>query len=254
MQVDRADGREGDDQRQGHGEGKLPEGHLQRTDTAQAASLDQRGNRITGGRPPDREGSDGGGPQRLPDQIGRDQDAGTHKADSDAHVVEPARPLRRGNPEGEDGGPQRRRRVQDTGQGAADRQFAEAEPEPWQGAAEDGDGHEGQQALPGARGKRRLPARREDQRDGGQSRGRAQQHHHRRAHVLYRDLDEQEAGAPDEGQQSERGITSTHQVIMRRGDVTYSAFGWARWRARKYSGTEFIGGRSWSSISFCSIQ
>src|SRR5439155_12174140 len=192
--------------------------------------------------------------QRLPDQIGSEKDAGSQEADRHPEIVEPAWPLSRGDPGGQDGGPQRRGGVQDAGQSAADRDFAEADPEPGQRASEDSHDGEGEQAPSGPGGEGRLPPRGQDHAECEGAEQRASQHEGGRAHVLHGELDEEEARAPDQGEQDESRITTTHHVIMRRRDVTPYSGVWARWRARKYSGTEFMGGRSWSSISFCSIQ
>src|SRR5207237_1441624 len=67
---------------------------------------------------------------------------------------------------------------------------------------------------------RRLPARRKDEpeRDGAGDRSREYQR--RGTHVAYGELDEEERGAPDQGQRAECKIAASHRTIMRSRDVT----------------------------------
>src|SRR5256885_6372942 len=251
----RANGGRGDGERQRRGEGELPEPDLQGADAAEPATLKERGDRVTRRGGGDGQRADRGGPQWLADEIRRDQDPRAQETDGHAKVIERAGPLGGSDPVGEHRRPQGRGRVQDAGQRAADRQLTEGDRRPGEQAAEDGHGEEGQQAGSGPGRERRLPARRKDEpeRDGAENR--SGEHQRRRTHVVYGELDEEERSAPDQGQRAECEIAASHRTIMRSRYVTpQSGTGWARWRARKYSGTVFMGSRSWSSISFCSIQ
>src|SRR5438094_4787649 len=110
-----------------------------------------------------------------------EQDAGPQEADRDADIVERGWTLVRRDPGGEDGGPQRRGRIEDARQPAADGQFTEADPEPGQRAAEDGHRDEGEEAVSGARGEGRLPAGGQDDAERESAEERTGQHDRRRA-------------------------------------------------------------------------
>src|SRR5439155_929319 len=126
-QVGRANGGRGDGERERRGQGELPEPDLQGAHAAEAATLKERGDRVTRSGGGDGQRADRGGPQRLAD---------------------------------------------------------EAEPE----------------------------------RDGAEDR--SGEHQCCWAHVAYGELDEEERGAPDQGERAEGEIAASHRTIMRSRYVT----------------------------------
>ena len=195
----RANGGRGDGECQRRGQGELPEPDLQGAHAAEAATLKERGDRVTRRGGGDGQRADRRGPQGLPDEVGGDEDSRAQETDGHAKVVEAAGPLGGSDPVGEHRGPQRRGRVQDAGQRAADRLLTKSDRRPREQAAQDGHGEERQQAGSRPGRERGLPARRKDEpeRDGAEDRSREYQR--RWTHVVYGELDEEERGAPDQG-------------------------------------------------------
>src|SRR5438094_9614667 len=72
----------------------------------------------------------------------------------------------------------------------------------------------GEQTLTGPGGEGRLPPRGEDHAEHQGAEQGASQHDRRWAHVLHRQLDEEEARAPDQGEQGEGRIATTHRLLF----------------------------------------